>query len=82
MTFLIGIRIQLGEGILVPVVDRESLQQLLSMGFSETRSRKALLATNNNGAEIAMEWLLEHLEDPGRKCLFRLIPIQISNYSL
>jgi ubiquitin carboxyl-terminal hydrolase 5/13 len=52
--------------ILVPVVDRDSLQQLLSMGFSETRSRKALLATNNSGAEIAMEWLLEHLEDPGR----------------
>jgi uncharacterized UBP type Zn finger protein len=33
------------------------------MGFPEARSRKALLL-NRNSIEAAMEWLLEHGEDP------------------
>jgi len=34
------------------------------MGFPETRSRKAAIKTNNTGAEAAMNWLLEHMDDP------------------
>jgi len=34
------------------------------MGFPEVRAQKALLATHNQGAEIAMEWLIQHMEDP------------------
>ncbi|KAJ3187919.1 hypothetical protein HDU85_006312 [Gaertneriomyces sp. JEL0708] len=47
-----------------PQVDDGALQQLMSMGFPEIRCRKALLATGNNGAEVAMNWLFEHMDDP------------------
>lgn len=35
------------------------------MGFSEIRCRKAILKTRNGGTEAAMNWLFEHMEDPG-----------------
>lgn len=41
------------------------MNQLLGMGFPEIRAKRALLATGNNGAEMAMNWLFEHMEDPG-----------------
>ncbi|GAQ84870.1 hypothetical protein KFL_002090220 [Klebsormidium nitens] len=47
----------------LPVVDEGALQQLVGMGFPEARSRKALLLRRNS-LEAAMEWLLEHGEDP------------------
>ncbi|KAJ3215495.1 hypothetical protein HDU67_000353 [Dinochytrium kinnereticum] len=47
-----------------PEVSTEALSQLMAMGFTELRSTKALLKTGNNGADIAMSWLFEHLEDP------------------
>ena len=37
----------------------------MAMGFPENRCKRALLNTGNNGAEIAMNWLFEHMEDPG-----------------
>ena len=37
----------------------------MQMGFPENRCKRALLNTGNNGAEIAMNWLFEHMEDPG-----------------
>ncbi|RKP10740.1 hypothetical protein THASP1DRAFT_34034 [Thamnocephalis sphaerospora] len=46
------------------VVDEGALEQLVSMGFPEPRCRKALLATGNAGAEVAMNWLFEHSDDP------------------
>ncbi len=51
------------------------MEQLLGMGFSELRCQKALLATGNNGAEVAMNWLFEHLEDPGKLFILRKIKI-------
>jgi ubiquitin carboxyl-terminal hydrolase 5/13 len=42
-----------------------ALEQLMSMGFGEVRCTKALLATGNQGSEIAMNWLFEHMDDPG-----------------
>ncbi|KAI8615238.1 hypothetical protein BC830DRAFT_1187292 [Chytriomyces sp. MP71] len=47
-----------------PTVDEDALAQLLGMGFPETRCRKALVKTGNCGAETAMNWLFEHMEDP------------------
>jgi ubiquitin carboxyl-terminal hydrolase 5/13 len=47
-----------------PEVDASALEQLMGMGFSNLRSTKALIKTGNNGAEVAMNWLFEHMEDP------------------
>jgi ubiquitin carboxyl-terminal hydrolase 5/13 len=35
------------------------------MGFSEIRCQRGLLATGNGGVEEAMNWLFEHMDDPG-----------------
>lgn len=49
-----------------PQFDQTALEQLMAMGFPENRCKRALLNTGNNGAEIAMNWLFEHMEDPGK----------------
>ncbi|KAG9294738.1 hypothetical protein G9A89_008217 [Geosiphon pyriformis] len=47
-----------------PNINEIILNQLINMGFPEIRCKKALIATGNNGVEIAMNWLIEHIEDP------------------
>ncbi|KAI8139589.1 hypothetical protein BJV82DRAFT_626674 [Fennellomyces sp. T-0311] len=47
------------------VLDQTAVEQLMAMGFPENRCKRALLNTGNNGAEVAMNWLFEHMEDPG-----------------
>ncbi|KAF9445641.1 ubiquitinyl hydrolase [Macrolepiota fuliginosa MF-IS2] len=47
-----------------PQFDAEAMAMLEGMGFPTIRCQKALLATGNQGAEVAMEWLFEHMEDP------------------
>jgi len=47
-----------------PQFDQVALEQLQGMGFPLVRCQKALLATGNAGAETAMNWLFEHMEDP------------------
>jgi ubiquitin carboxyl-terminal hydrolase 5/13 len=47
-----------------PEVDAEALSQLESMGFPTVSCRNALISTGNAGAEVAMEWLIMHMEDP------------------
>ncbi|KAG2136349.1 uncharacterized protein EDB93DRAFT_1169370 [Suillus bovinus] len=47
-----------------PEVDAEALSQLEAMGFPTVSCRNALISTGNAGAEVAMEWLIMHLEDP------------------
>ncbi|KAK2460221.1 hypothetical protein APHAL10511_007756 [Amanita phalloides] len=44
--------------------DAEAMAQLEAMGFPTVRCQKALLATGNAGAEVAMEWLFSHMDDP------------------
>lgn len=41
------------------------MAQLEGMGFPTVRCQKALLATGNSDAEAAMNWLFQHMEDPG-----------------
>lgn len=52
------------DGDAVPPVNEELLAQLLEMGFNELRSRKALLATDGQGLELAINWISEHQDDP------------------
>jgi len=44
-------------------IDASLLQQLQDMGFPENRAKKALVLSRMN-VQIAMEWLLEHMDDP------------------
>ncbi|KAI9987709.1 hypothetical protein PInf_023753 [Phytophthora infestans] len=46
-----------------PPVNEELLTQLKEMGFDDLRSRKALLATDNQGLELAINWLGDHQDD-------------------
>ena len=48
-----------------PTFDQAALDQLLAMGFPENRCKRAMMNTGNSGAEAAMNWLFEHMEDPG-----------------
>jgi ubiquitin carboxyl-terminal hydrolase 5/13 len=45
-------------------VNEAAIQQLAEMGFSTNKAIQALEQTGNQGAEAAMEWLLQHLETP------------------
>ncbi|KAJ2802684.1 ubiquitin C-terminal hydrolase Ubp14, partial [Coemansia guatemalensis] len=45
-------------------VDEEVVAQLESMGFPRVRCVKAIKKTGNCGAEAAMNWIFEHMEDP------------------
>ncbi|KAG1814654.1 uncharacterized protein BJ212DRAFT_1512291 [Suillus subaureus] len=56
----LGHGLQSGE----PEVDAEALSQLEAMGFPTVSCRNALISTGNAGAEVAMEWLIMHMEDP------------------
>jgi len=38
--------------------------QLLSMGFSEAKVKKALKSTKNSGLQPALDWLIAHVDDP------------------
>ncbi|KAI5306922.1 hypothetical protein KEM56_006440 [Ascosphaera pollenicola] len=44
--------------------DPVALGQLLEMGFSEPKCRKALASTQGSDSEAAMEWLFAHMDDP------------------
>ncbi|KAJ2743977.1 ubiquitin C-terminal hydrolase Ubp14 [Coemansia sp. BCRC 34301] len=45
-------------------VDEEVVAQLESMGFPRVRCVKAVTKTGNCGAEAAMNWIFEHMDDP------------------
>jgi ubiquitin carboxyl-terminal hydrolase 5/13 len=49
----------------LPHFNEAALALLQGMGFPLIRCQKALLATGNNDAEAAMEWLFVHMDDPG-----------------
>ncbi|KAM5138716.1 UBX domain-containing protein 1 isoform 1-T2 [Mantella aurantiaca] len=41
-----------------------TLESLIEMGFPQSRAEKAVAATGNQGIESAMDWLMEHEDDP------------------
>lgn len=45
------------------VPNEQALEMLMGMGFSRNRCERALHATGNGDAEVAMQWLFEHMED-------------------
>ena len=47
-----------------PTPNPEIVSALTAMGMPEIRAQRAALATQNAGAEIAMNWLFEHMDDP------------------
>ncbi|KAI9207417.1 uncharacterized protein BJ171DRAFT_492677 [Polychytrium aggregatum] len=46
-----------------PSFNAQVVEQLMSMGFPEIRCQKACLATGGQDAEVAMNWLFEHMDD-------------------
>ncbi|KAG8751505.1 hypothetical protein FRC12_012420 [Ceratobasidium sp. 428] len=48
----------------LPEFNTDAMAQLKSMGFPDIRCQRALLATGNQHAAVAMEWLFLHMEDP------------------
>jgi ubiquitin carboxyl-terminal hydrolase 5/13 len=48
----------------LPPLNEAASAQLQEMGFSAVRAEKALRLTGNDSAEVAMQWLFEHMDDP------------------
>ncbi|XP_074128541.1 UBX domain-containing protein 1 [Sminthopsis crassicaudata] len=46
------------------MAERTALESLIEMGFPRGRAEKALALTGNQGIEAAMDWLMEHEDDP------------------
>lgn len=49
-----------------PMLDESVIIQLVEMGFPMDACRKAVYYTGNSGAEAAMNWVMSHMDDPGR----------------
>ena len=47
-------------------IDESSVMQLAEMGFPLEACRKAVYFTGNMGAEVAFNWIVVHMEEPGR----------------
>ena len=46
-------------------IDEGVVAQLVEMGFNVEGCKKAVFNTNNSGVEAAMNWVMEHMGDPG-----------------
>uniref|UniRef100_A0A8C4TDU1 Ubiquitin carboxyl-terminal hydrolase 13 n=1 Tax=Erpetoichthys calabaricus TaxID=27687 RepID=A0A8C4TDU1_ERPCA len=79
ITFLRATGLQLGEEELpdiappivipdepkAPEIDDSAVMQLAEMGFPLEACRKAVYYTGNMGAEVAFNWIIAHMEEPG-----------------
>ncbi|KAI4372826.1 hypothetical protein MLD38_011010 [Melastoma candidum] len=52
------------EEMVVPEVDKKLLEELETMGFSTARATRALHFSGNNSLEAAVNWVVEHENDP------------------
>ncbi|KAI9115159.1 hypothetical protein K1719_014172 [Acacia pycnantha] len=50
--------------MVVPEVDKKVLEELESMGFPTARATRALHYSGNAGLEAAVNWVVEHENDP------------------
>lgn len=63
----------MGEGVCnlclptAPMLDESVIIQLVEMGFPMDACRKAVYYTGNSGVEAAMNWVMSHMDDPGRR---------------
>jgi len=46
-------------------VDDAVVSQLVDMGFPRNACIKGVHFSNNTGIETAMNWIMEHMNDPG-----------------
>lgn len=49
-----------------PVLDDSTVSQLCEMGFPLEACRKAVYYTGNTGIDAAMNWVMGHIDDPGK----------------
>lgn len=52
------------EEMVVPEVDKKLLEELEGMGFSTARATRALHCSGNTSLEAAVNWIVEHENDP------------------
>ncbi|XP_061900186.1 UBX domain-containing protein 1 isoform X1 [Entelurus aequoreus] len=50
--------------MVLTMADLSTLESLLEMGFDPNRAERAVASTDNQGIEQAMDWLMEHENDP------------------
>ena len=46
-------------------ISEATVTQLMDMGFPREACKRAVFHTKNQGAEAAMNWVMEHMDDPG-----------------
>lgn len=49
-----------------PEIDEVAVMQLAEMGFPLEACRKAVYYTGNMGPEMAFNWIIAHMEEPGK----------------
>ena len=50
-----------------PEIDEAAVMQLAEMGFPLEACRKAVYYTGNMGPEMAFNWIIAHMEEPGKE---------------
>uniref|UniRef100_A0A8D0CP09 Ubiquitin carboxyl-terminal hydrolase 13 n=1 Tax=Sander lucioperca TaxID=283035 RepID=A0A8D0CP09_SANLU len=58
--------IVLPEDTRAPEIDEAAVMQLAEMGFPLEACRKAVYYTGNMGPEMAFNWIIAHMEEPGK----------------
>uniref|UniRef100_A0A8B9JX23 Ubiquitin carboxyl-terminal hydrolase 13 n=1 Tax=Astyanax mexicanus TaxID=7994 RepID=A0A8B9JX23_ASTMX len=53
------------------IIDEAAVMQLAEMGFPLEACRKAVYYTGNMGAEMAFNWIIAHMEEPGKDASLR-----------